>query len=111
MDEMTNGEIARALARLEKSQDEQMVKLDEIKEQTTKTNGHVARHEDKLFAHDREIRDLRRLRGHKLERQSDRSDVITLQIPAAAISPKMVALVVSAIASGLWAAWKAGLFS
>lgn len=48
MDEMTIGEISRSLARLEKSQGEQTIKLDVIKEQTLKTNGFVARHEERL---------------------------------------------------------------
>ena len=82
MDEMTIGEIARSLARLEASQREQTQKLDEIKEQTTKTNGSVLRHEDKLVAHDREIRDLKRSRAtHELKRATDTAEAITLSIP------------------------------
>jgi hypothetical protein len=60
MDEMTIGEISRSLARLEESQSKQTVKLDEIKEQTVKTNGYVGRHEVRLAGLDREVRDLKR---------------------------------------------------
>lgn len=82
-DELSNGEIARALARLEKSQGEQNGKLDEIKAQTTKTNGIVIRHEEKLLSHDREIRDLKQ-RGpdgkHGFRRASDKPDAMTVTI-------------------------------
>lgn len=64
MDEMTIGEISRSLARLEKSQSEQTVKLDEIKEETSKTNGYVGRHEVRLNGLDREIRDIKRAHHH-----------------------------------------------
>lgn len=85
MDAMTVGEIGRSLTRLETSQREQTEKLDAIKEQTTKTNGAVIRHEEKLQAHDREIRDLKRgvapaNSGHNLRRTADRKDAMTFTI-------------------------------
>ncbi len=43
MDEMTAGEIRRTLERLERASDAHGVKLDDIKEQTTKTNGRTTR--------------------------------------------------------------------
>lgn len=52
MDDITPGEISRSLKRLEDSQQRQTETLDEIKEQTTKTNGRVS-------GHDREIKDIK----------------------------------------------------
>ena len=83
MDEMTIGEISRSLVRLEKSQGEQTIKLDEIKSQTVKTNGFVGRHEERLSVLDREVRDLKRARivQHASRRASDNHELITLNIP------------------------------
>ena len=99
---MTAGEIGRSLNRLEISQREQTETLGEIKDQTIKTNGRVT-------ALERDVRDLKRHR-HTATREGDRSDVMTFTIPVGAISTKTVALVITALVSGLIAAWKAGLF-
>lgn len=61
-DEMQLGEIGRALERLEEGQRAHGDKLDEIKEQTLKTNGAIGRHEVRLNVLDREMRDLKRER-------------------------------------------------
>lgn len=102
MDEMTIGEISRSLARLERSQSEQTVKLDEIKSQTVKTNGYVGRHEERLNGLDREIRDLkgRRIYPHDQRRADDKPDAITFSIPT---TKKTVAVVLS-VAGGIIAA-------
>lgn len=83
MNEMTVGEIGRSLTRLEESQRRQTDLLDEIKEQTTKTNGSVIRHEEWLKRHDTEFRDLKRGRAikHGLDRQADRFDATTFTVP------------------------------
>lgn len=81
--------------------------LKKISEQTTKTNGRVT-------AHDRELADLkktRRAESYDAKRSTDRPDVITVNIPAGAISAKNIGAVVVAIILGLITAWKAGLFS
>lgn len=87
-EDMTIGEIGRTLRRLEDSQSLQMTKLDEIKEQTTKTNGTVIRHEERLNSHDREIRDLKRStphpadsRQHTMRRAADQPGAMTLTVP------------------------------
>jgi hypothetical protein len=112
-DEITIGEIGRSLVRLEESQKDQTLKLEEIKEQTTETNGSLIRHDEWLKRHDTEIRDLKRasVERHELKRTDDRPDVITLQIPAGVLSAKTISMVLAAVVSGLVAAWKAGLFS
>lgn len=110
MDEMMNiGEIGRSLTRLENSQREQNEKLDEIRDQTMKTNGTLLVHEERLkFL---ESRDRRRAHHqHEMKRTSDRSDVITLNIPAGVLDAKKMAAVVAGVLAGLVAAWKAGLF-
>lgn len=111
MDEIRLGEVVRSLARLENSQREQNDKLDEIREQTFKTNGTLLLHEQRLK--DLESRDRRRAHHHQheMKRTTDRPDMIALYIPAGAVSPKVLALVISALVSGMIAAWKAGLFS
>lgn len=63
-DEMNAWEIGRTLARLEEAQKTHGEKLDEIKEQTMKTNGFVGRHEVRLDGLDRELRDFKRGSGH-----------------------------------------------
>lgn len=112
MDEMTIGEISRSLARLEKSQHEQTEKLDEIRDQTVKTNGYVGRHEERLNVLDREVRDIKRLpRLHEMKRAEDKGGFITMQIPVGLIDAKKIAAIVASVIAGLIAAWKAGLFS
>lgn len=107
MDEMTVGEIGRSLLRLETSQREQNEKLDEIKEQTAKTNGFVGRHEERLNGLDREVRDLKRgghRTTHTLARQSDRPDATTFTIPnnvLKAIGVVLGAAIAAAIAAFL----------
>lgn len=108
MDEITIGEVGRSLGRLEDSQKVQNRKLDDIKEQTTMTNGRVTTLE----------RDVRDLKQHRLERvhhdpakrASDQSDVITINIPASAISAKKISAFVVTVLAALFGAWKAGLF-
>lgn len=107
--DMTIAEIGRTLERLEESQGEQNVKLDLIKEQTTKTNGTLRLHDKRLT--DLESRDRRRSHHHEMKRVSDRSDVITLSIPAGAVDVKKVTTIIAGVLAGLIAAWKAGLFS
>lgn len=99
---MTTGEISRSLARLERSQHEQTVKLDEIKSQTVKTNGYVGRHEERLNGLDREILDLkgRRVHAHDQRRADDHHDAITFSIPT---TTKTVTLVLT-VAGGIIAA-------
>ncbi len=99
MDEMTIGEISRSLARLEKSQYEQSVKLDEIQDQTSKTNGYVGRHEERLNGIDREIKDLkgRRVHPHAQLRAADKPDAITLNIPITKTSMTLMLSVVGGI--------------
>ena len=106
MDEITVGEIARSLTRLEVSQRDQTEKLDVIKDQTTRTNGRVT-------ALERDVRDLKhdpRMVRHDPTRTADRTDVITVQIPAGVVSAKTITMVISGVLAGLLAAWKAGLF-
>lgn len=106
-DEMTPGEIGRSLKRLEDSQAIQTKTLGEIKEQTTKTNGRVTTLEREV----REIKRDHRVEQHDAKRSTDRPDIITVSIPAGALSAKTITVVVASILSGLIAAWKAGLFS
>lgn len=104
---MTPGEIGRSLKRLEDSQALQTRTLGEIKDQTTKTNGRVTTLE-------RDVRDLKRadrVEHHEAKRATDRTDIITLSIPANAISPKRIAFALAGLISGLIAAWKTGFFS
>ncbi len=58
-DQLTHGEIGRALERVEAAIVSHGVKLDAIIVQTTKTNGTVARHDERLTVNDREIRALK----------------------------------------------------
>ena len=58
MDELSLGEIGRALTRLEQGQTSHGEKLDEIRAQTVQTNGFVARHEERLAAQQRIIASL-----------------------------------------------------
>lgn len=106
-DEMQPGEIARSLGRLERSQHEQNRKLDEIKEQTTKTNGRVDKLEDFVEDFKRGVT----TRHDEMKRTTDSPKVITVQIPADALDAKKIAVVISTVLAGLLAAWKAGLFS
>ena len=108
MDDMTIGEVMRSLGRLEISQREQTAKLDNIDKQTTKTNSRVDRLETDVNSLKRD-RDPRTGR-HDLKRADDRTDVITVQIPAGVVSAKTVTFVVSSVLAGLIAAWKTGLF-
>jgi hypothetical protein len=106
VDEMTPGEIGRSLKRLEDSQAIQTRTLGEIKEQTTRTNGRVT-------ALERDVRDLKRdqrIEHHESKRVTDRSDIITVSIPAGVVSAKTVTTVLAGVIAGLVAAWKAGLF-
>jgi hypothetical protein len=57
-EDMTPGEIARTLERIEAGQLQHGIKLDEIKEQTTRTNGRVDRLEDRAEHHARELGQL-----------------------------------------------------
>lgn len=102
------GEIGRSLARLEAAQGRHEEKLDEIKEQTLKTNGYVGRHEERLNGLDREVRDLkgRRPGSHELKRASDRPDAITVNVP---INAKTIAALLAAAAALAAAAWQGGL--
>ena len=95
MDEMTIGEISRSLARLEKSQSEQTSKLDEIKEQTVKTNGYVGRHEVRLNGLDREMRDLKREHHHAPPAVPDAGESFGVKI-----SPGMWKLIAAALGAG-----------
>lgn len=99
MDEMTIGEISRSLARLETSQREQIEKLDEIKDQTSKTNGYVGDHERRLNRLDEEVRDLKRphQHHHDLKRSADRPNAITVSIPITKTSMTMLFTVVGGI--------------
>ena len=58
MDELSLGEIGRALTRLEQGQTSHGEKLDEIRAQTVKTNGFVGRHEERRAAQQRSIASL-----------------------------------------------------
>lgn len=107
MDEMTPGEIGRSLKRLEDSQAIQTRTLGEIKEQTMRTNGRVT-------ALERDVRELKRdhrIEHHEAKRTTDRSDIITVSIPAGTVSAKTVTTVIAGVLAGLIAAWKAGLFA
>ena len=95
MDEMTIGEISRSLARLEKSQSEQTSKLDEIKEQTVKTNGYVGRHEVRLNGLDREMRDLKREHQHAPPAVPDAGESFGVKI-----NPGMWKLIAAALGAG-----------
>lgn len=105
-DEITLGEVGRALERLEDSQRFQTDKIEKILLQTTATNGRV-------LVLEREVRDIKRHRAttHEQRRVTDRGEAMTITIPAGAINVKTVTMVISGIIAGLVAAWKAGLFS
>lgn len=108
---MAAGEVGRSLERIEASLWAHGQKIDDIKEQTAKTNGYVGRHEERLNGIDREMRDLKRAPAHHaMKRASDRPDAITLNIPMN--GKTIAALLVAAftiIMAGLTAAAKAGL--
>ncbi len=94
-DEMNSGEISRVLARLERGQAAHGAKLDEIREQTMKTNGYVGRHEERLTMLDRDVRDL------KLAAPPPPPPSLPIMTPegeslSIKISPKMWALIASA---------------
>src|SRR4051812_9795322 len=95
-DEMSIGEIGRSLTRLELSQKVQTEKLDEITEQTTRTNGNLIRHDEWLKRHDSEIRDLKRGQpdggSHNLRRAADKKDALTFTISRATIITAAIAL-------------------
>lgn len=104
MEEMTPGEIGRSLKRLEDSQAIQTQKLDEIKQQTTKTNGRVDRLED-------DVVDLKRHHHrtgtHEQRRVGDSPNAITISIP---INRQTIIALLSAAAAIAVMGWKAGLF-
>lgn len=78
-----------------------------IREQVTKTNGRVDRHDDRLTTMDGEISDLQQHRSgaHAMTRGSDRGDAITLNIP---INAKAITALILAVIGLIAAAWKAG---
>ena len=57
-DELSLGEIGRALSRLEQGQALHSEKMDEIRAQTVQMNGFVNRHEERLAAQQRSIASL-----------------------------------------------------
>lgn len=95
-DDMTIGEMGRTLERLEESQRQQTDKLDEIKEQTTATNGNLIRHDEWLKRHDTEIRDIKRGMpsgsAHSLRRASDKKDAMTFTVSRNTIITIAIAL-------------------
>lgn len=103
-DEITIGEIGRAMERLEDSQRFQTDKIEKILLQTTATNGRVT-------ALERDVRDIKRTRAsvtseHEQRRASDSPNVITVNIP---INAKTIMAILAAAGTIAVMGWKAGL--